>query len=147
MNLVEKCEAILTVYQQILENSGTPYILVNVDDINKVRVPMQYVKDGKIVLNISMIAANNLFISENGIQFGARFSGKHYNIDVPLENVMAIYAKESGEGIFFDSDLPPMAQAMVAEKLQKQPEANLSNSGTVSVQSEQPKRPALRVVK
>lgn len=151
MSLVEKCQVILSVYQKILENGGTPYILVNVDDVNKVRVPMQFVKDGKIVLNISMTAANNLFITENGIQFGARFSGKHYNIDIPLENVLAIYARESGEGIFFESiDLmkPDMPSVFDPEKKSlNNSEANLSNSGTVSVQPDQPKRPALRVVK
>lgn len=143
---MSKDKIINEMYMAIVENGHTPYILVNVNQQTK--VPMAYVKDGKIVLNISMTACQNLYISEHAITFGARFGGKHFDIHVPLFNVQAIYARETGEGIMFDipefvpSDLQ---MAMAAEQLldaitnqeQKQEKVN----------EEQPKRPALRLVK
>lgn len=158
--MTSKKDILNAVYGQIIEAMGTPYILVKVD--KNTRVPMAYVKDGKIVLNISMISASNLFISDVSITFAARFSGKHYDIDVPLENVMAIYARESGQGVFFE-EVPAAADDVTVEQVtypdpkftdQKFDKVTTvvtigggNNPGTISVQPEQPKRPSLKLVK
>ncbi len=99
-------------YEWILENSCTPYVLVNAmaDDVE---VPRQFVKDGQIVLNISPVAVMDLRVSDENVQFNGRFGGLPMDIYVPMTAVMGIYARENGQGMVFDLDeegvkpLPP----------------------------------------
>ncbi len=84
----------------ILDNNLTPYILVDAN-ADKVKVPSQSITDGKIVLNISPAAVRELQINNDLILFSARFSGRTYHISVPVETVLAIYAKENGKGMIF----------------------------------------------
>ena len=89
------------------ENDLTPHLLVNAlaDDVV---VPTQFVNDGQIVLNISPSAVQSIELGNEWILFSARFSGKAMNIEVPVEAVLAIYARENGQGIFFpDEDASP----------------------------------------
>jgi stringent starvation protein B len=69
-----------------------------------VMVPEQYVKDGKIVLNIAPEAINNLSMTKDWVTFDARFSGVLQRIRVPVLAINAIYAAENGRGMFFDED-------------------------------------------
>lgn len=98
-------------YQWIVDSECTPYLLTDAtfDDI---RVPMEYVEDGEIVLNISPMAVKNLNISNHEITFDARFSGNPMSVVVPIKAVLAIYANENGRGMVFnmeedDGELPP----------------------------------------
>jgi stringent starvation protein B len=141
---MSKQDIINTVYGQIVDNVGTPYILVQVDA--RTRVPMQFVRDGRIVMNISMGAVSNLMINAAGITFSGRFANKHYGVDVPLENVLAIYARENGEGIFFET---MDAEAPTVELI-----TNPHDAGAVVTavqpkidQPEPLKKPGLRLVK
>ena len=98
-------------YQWIVDNGVTPYILVDAG-IQGVDVPDQYIQDGKIVLNVAPMAVHNLMLGDDMITFNARFSGKPTDIFVPIEAVLAIYAKENGQGMMFTeepngTDLPP----------------------------------------
>jgi len=86
-------------YEWCTDNGLTPYVAVRVDD--SVRVPREYVKDGEIVLNISMDATSALKLGNEYIEFKARFAGVARDIMVPLNRVMAIYARESGQGMAF----------------------------------------------
>ena len=86
-------------YEWCTDNGFTPYVAVMVDD--SVQVPREYVRDGEIVLNISMDATQALKLGNVFIEFTARFSGVARNIVVPMERVVAIYARENGQGMTF----------------------------------------------
>lgn len=93
---------IRALYEWCTDNGLTPYVAVRVDDT--VRVPREYVKDGEIVLNISMDATSALKLGNDYIEFKARFAGVARDIMVPLNRVMAVYARESGQGMAFSLD-------------------------------------------
>jgi stringent starvation protein B len=86
-------------YEWCTDNGFTPHIAVRVD--NQTRVPRQFVRDGEIVLNISFEATSQLQMGNELIEFNARFSGKSHKIEVPVANVLAIYARENGQGMAF----------------------------------------------
>jgi len=85
------------------ENGLTPHLLVNAQD-EGVIVPVQHVHDGQIILNISPSAVQGIELGNEWIFFSARFSGQAMNIEVPVNSVLAIYARENGQGIFFPED-------------------------------------------
>ena len=87
-------------YEWCTDNGYTPYIVVMVDGTT--RVPMEFVKNGEIVLNISFDATGHLKIDNDFIHFKARFGGISREIVVPVENVSAIYARENGQGMAFE---------------------------------------------
>ncbi|WP_028228082.1 ClpXP protease specificity-enhancing factor [Paraburkholderia ferrariae] len=86
-------------YEWCTDNGFTPHVAVRVD--NRTRVPRQFVRDGEIVLNISFEATSQLQMGNEMIEFHARFSGKSHKIEVPVANVLAIYARENGQGMAF----------------------------------------------
>jgi stringent starvation protein B len=73
-------------------------------DSDSVQVPLEYVNDGKIVLNVSPSAVRDLEIGADAVSFSGRFSGRPFPIYLPMASVLAIYAKESGEGMVFDQE-------------------------------------------
>jgi stringent starvation protein B len=81
------------------DNGLTPYVAVLVDAT--VQVPMEYVKDGEIVLNVSYDATSGLVLGNDYIEFKARFAGVPRDILVPVKRVLAIYARENGQGMAF----------------------------------------------
>jgi stringent starvation protein B len=87
----------------ILDNGMTPHILVDAAG-DHVVVPRQYVKDGKLVLNISPEAVKDLNIANDLVLCNARFNGRAFTLRVPVERVLAIYAKENGMGIVFSEE-------------------------------------------
>ncbi|MBN3810405.1 ClpXP protease specificity-enhancing factor [Paraburkholderia sp. Ac-20347] len=91
-------------YEWCTDNGFTPHIAVRVD--NRTRVPRQFVRDGEIVLNISFEATSQLQMGNEMIEFHARFSGKSHKIEVPVSNVLAIYARENGQGMAFPVEAP-----------------------------------------
>ncbi|MDT8403517.1 ClpXP protease specificity-enhancing factor [Sulfuriflexus sp.] len=91
---------IRALYEWIVDNDMTPYLLVNAMDEN-VRVPEQFIEDGKIVLNISPTATQGLGLGNELIEFSARFSGAEMTVSVPSMSVLAIYARENGQGMMF----------------------------------------------
>ena len=88
----------------IQDNGFTPYLVINADSTN-VEVPMEHVKDGKIVLNISPSAVRDFYAGEQGLGFSGRFSGVAREVFSPLDAVDGIFAKENGRGMWF-SDQP-----------------------------------------
>jgi stringent starvation protein B len=91
------------------DNGFTPYVAVSVDD--SVQVPREYVSNGEIVLNISFDATSNLQLSNEFIVFKARFGGVAREISVPMGRVIAIYAKENGQGMAFPAPVDMDASA------------------------------------
>jgi len=89
------------IYDWIQDNQLTPYLVVNADEPN-VSVPRQHVKDGQIVLNIAAHAVHQLHIDHDAIQFNARFGGVSQLVYAPMRAVMGLYARENGQGLFFD---------------------------------------------
>ena len=86
-------------HEWMMDNGLTPYIQVRVD--SSVLVPHEFVQDGEIVLNISYDATSGLLIGNEYVEFKARFGGQPREIMVPVANVMAIYARETGQGMAF----------------------------------------------
>jgi len=89
------------------DNAFTPYIAVKVDQ--NVQVPKEYVQNGEIVLNISLDATSGLQLGNEFIEFKARFGGTPRQIVVPIGQVIAIYAKENGQGMAFPAPTPASA--------------------------------------
>ena len=85
------------------DNSHTPHIVVDTS-MEGVSVPVEHIKDGKIILNVSDSAAHNLKLTNDAISFRARFSGAPFNVWVPIQSVLGIYARETGQGMVFSQD-------------------------------------------
>ena len=100
---------IRAIYDWIIDNNFTPYLLVNAEN-DFAMIPREYVEDGKIVLNINPSAISDLQLGNDYIMFNARFSGKAMEVSIPVVAVLAIYARENGQGMMFDENnnsLPP----------------------------------------
>ncbi|MFT5756575.1 MAG: stringent starvation protein B [Alteromonadaceae bacterium] len=93
-------------YQWITDNQLTPYVVVDVNFYG-VLVPMSYVNDGQIILNVSSAAVGTIGLGNDSIEFSARFGGKLEHIVVPYGAVAAIYAKENGAGTSLAIEHPP----------------------------------------
>lgn len=94
---------IRALYQWIVDNGLTPYILVDAL-VEGVDVPAQYIQDDKVVLNIAPMAVQGLTLGDDVISFSARFSGQSVNLLVPTNAVLAIYARENGQGMMFNEE-------------------------------------------
>ncbi|MEN8992792.1 ClpXP protease specificity-enhancing factor [Acinetobacter sp. YH12142] len=122
-------------YEWICENKLTPYLLVDATQ-NGTMVPVQYIQDGQIVLNIAPHATHALHMSNETITFSARFGGVSQNLYIPFSAVLGIYARENGQGMFFDPQ--------EYEGIQNDQNALKSND---QEQQEQPKKkPGLRLL-
>lgn len=93
-------------WQWLVDNDLTPHILVDAE-YPETQIPQQFVQDGQIVLNISPSAAMGLSLENDWITFNARFSGTPMNVSIPTAAVMGIYARENGQGMFFEVDEDP----------------------------------------
>ena len=100
---------IRALYDWCTDNGLTPYVAVQVDDT--VQVPREYVKNGEIVLNISFDATSSLKLGNEFIEFKARFAGSAREIIVPVGRVIAIYARENGQGMAFPAPAPGSSHA------------------------------------
>lgn len=123
----------------ILENDCTPYVLVDAG-LPGVQVPEDYVNNGQIVLNITPSAVKNLYIDDEGLSFNARFGGVPIDLYVPMVAILAIYAKENGQGMVFGNEAgaPDPNQPSKPSKTKKSDGPN---------DKAQKPRPALTVVK
>ncbi len=88
------------IYEWCVDNGYTPYLSVVVD--SRTRVPMEYVRDGEIVLNIGPLATTRMQIGNEQIECTARFAGTVRELSIPVDSVAAIYARENGHGMSFE---------------------------------------------
>lgn len=90
-------------YEWIVDNDLTPYLLVNAghDDL---LAPLEYAENGKLVLNVAPRAVRGLSVTNDGVSFNARFGGTPRDVYVPIAAVLAIYARENGQGMLFADD-------------------------------------------
>ena len=100
------------IYEWCTDSGFTPYLAVKVDAATT--VPMEYVKKGEIVLNISFGATSGLKMDNDAVHFHARFGGVSREIYVPVNNVLAIYANENGQGMAFEVSAPAADAAPAA---------------------------------
>lgn len=131
-------------FEWCVDNGYTPHIAVKVD--TNTQVPMDHVRNGEITLNIAPTAVHKLQMGNELIEFSARFSGVARQVLVPVANVYAIYARETGQGMTFEVELaapaaqaaPQIEPAAPGPDLPSEPEPTRPNGA---------KRPALRRVK
>lgn len=90
-------------YDWILDNGLTPYLLVDAT-IEGASLPTAYVRDGRIVLNVAPAAVTDLQLGVSHVNFSARFNGVAQVIRLPVAAIMAIYARENGQGMFFGNE-------------------------------------------
>ena len=124
---------IRALHQWCTDFGFTPFIAVFVDA--RVEVPMEFVKNDEIVLNLSVEACHQLQLENDWISFQARFGGVPRKIVVPVTHVLAIYARENGQGMSFPFDPSQVSDIHIAEISDTPPEKHKS------------KRPTLKVVK
>jgi stringent starvation protein B len=108
---------IRAIFEWCSDSGLTPYLSVKVDA--ETRVPLEYVKDGEIVLNISPDATHHLTVDEMGVRFSARFNGVSRECSIPVGAVTGIFARENNQGLFF----PPTATDAAAEGAEPAPDA------------------------
>ena len=92
-------------YEWIVDNDCTPHLLVNAEFAG-VQVPAGFASDGQIVLNVSPTAVRNLHMDNEAVSFEGRFSGVPQSLYIPAAAVLAIYARENGQGMVFDAESP-----------------------------------------
>lgn len=117
-------------HEWISDNNCTPLILVSSKSEN-VQIPQGIAEDGKVVLNASYGATKNLELTEDGVLFDARFSGISQSLYLPIESILAIYARENGQGMMFGDETdeqpdPPKGKekkpTSIIKDTKKQPE-------------------------
>ena len=102
---------IRAIYEWCVDQGLTPYVAVLVD--GQTKVPTEFIKDGQIVLNISYTATRHLKIGNDFINFSARFNGSSRELEVPIQAVIGVFAKENGQGLFFHATEEITASAEV----------------------------------
>jgi len=133
-------------FDWIVDNDLTPHLVVAAD-VPGTNVPQAFVKEGQITLNVSPSAVRDLFIDTQAVSFSARFGGVPMQVYVPTAAILAIFARENGQGMGFGMEPG-------AEQLQQSIEQALASSASASVESDEKKsastkkaNPGLRVVK
>ena len=93
------------IFDWIVDNECTPHLVVDAE-VDETKVPLEYVKDGQIVLNIGPMAVVDLTLGDEAIFFRGRFGGVSHDIQVPMAAVLGIIARENGEGMWFPRENP-----------------------------------------
>ena len=149
-------------YDWLVANDLTPHLVVDAT-LPGVQVPMEFVSDGQIILNIAPRAVGNLELGDEAVSFNARFSGRPHSVIVPMFAALAIYARENGAGTMFepeasyDTDMPVFDETERSEELTEEESESSSPFAVVTETAdgdepddEPPRprgRPSLRVVK
>jgi stringent starvation protein B len=133
---------IRAMYEWMADNNLTPHIVVDAN-LEGVMVPLDYVHEGKIVLNIAMDAVRGLELGNDWISFNARFAGLAQQVHVPMRAVQIIYAKENGQGLPFPPELEPDEPAPKSVKNN----LNLVEGSTNNPETKPRAKPSLRVIK
>ena len=143
------------IYEWCTDNGFTPYLSVKVTA--GVQVPMEFVRKGEIVLNVSFTATSGLKMDNDAITFKARFGGVSREIYVPVANVQAIFASENGQGMVFDSIDEELLEAELEVEVAR-PSLGLAAVPTTSEKTEETtdsekksaetqKKPSLKIIK
>lgn len=134
---------IRAMHEWCVDNGLTPHLLVAVDA--QTRVPMAYVKDGEIVLNINYSATKNLLIGNDAVTFSARFGGVANDLYIPMRAVKGVFARENGQGMFFQPE--PAEEDSVGSEVVSQEELPAGSGGDKKDVDPTKKKPFLKLVK
>lgn len=129
-------------YEWLLDNELTPHVMVDAEQ-SAASVPREFVEDGRIVLNILPSAVRDFYMGEDAIAFNARFSGQPMDIYIPMSAVLAVYARENGQGMGFGSEPGAEYYVQGGGALKEQEQEEDQENGSASKR----KAPALKVVK
>jgi stringent starvation protein B len=127
------------IHEWCVDNGLTPHLLVAVNA--QCRVPMAFVKDGEIVLNLNYAATKDLHIDNDAIVFSARFSGVSQNLYVPMGAVKGIFARENAQGMYFEAGLEPETNQVESDEVPAKASSALKTTETPK------KKPTLTIVK
>ncbi|EOW9172885.1 ClpXP protease specificity-enhancing factor [Vibrio cholerae] len=137
-------------YDWLLENELTPHLVVDAT-LPGVKVPLEYVQDGQIILNVAPRAVGNLELGNDEVTFNARFGGRPHLVIVPIYAVQAIYARENGAGTMFEPEPAYLDMMDFPEEIDSDDSfIELESDVTVEHIEETPRprgKPSLRVVK
>jgi stringent starvation protein B len=126
------------IHDWCVDNGLTPHLLVKVDE--NTRVPVAYVKDGEIVLNLSYTATKDLHMDNEAIVFSARFGGMPHNLYIPMGAVKGIFARENGQGMFFEVTPPDPNEGAGNQAIEREVKSDKTSAP-------EKKKPTLTVVK
>ena len=126
-------------YEWCVDNGYTPHLGVRTDA--RTQVPAEHVRNGEITLNVSPTAVHRLQMGNEVIEFSARFAGVARQISVPVANVYALYARETGHGMTFDIDSPKPGTQARAEREPSAPVSSLVPSAKKDAAPADPKEP------
>jgi stringent starvation protein B len=126
-------------YEWCVDNGYTPHLAVKVD--SRTQVPSEYVKNGEITLNVAPSAVHKLQMGNELVEFSARFAGVARQISVPVANVYAVYARETGHGMTFDVETARPATQSVAETGPAAPRDAPASLPAPAASNEPPKKP------
>ena len=124
------------IYQWVVDNGMTPHVVVNAA-LEGVQVPVEYVHDGQIVLNLNPSAVKELYIGNERVDLSARFGGVPRPVSFPIAAVLALYARETGQGMIFAEEQPTTTESSDPPELPEPPDPP----------PRRPERPTLKVVK
>jgi stringent starvation protein B len=130
------------IHEWCLDNALTPHLMVVVND--RTKVPKAFVKDGEIVLNLSYSATKDLHIDNDAVVFSARFGGVAQTLYIPIDAVRGIYARENGQGMFFE--LGEQKTLFSADLNENELEQNVKDEQQSNADADK-KRPTLTIVK
>ena len=145
------------IYEWCTDNGYTPYMAVKISGATQ--VPMEFARNGEIVLNISFGATSGLKMDNQAVSFKARFGGVSRDIHVPVANVLAVYASENGQGMAFELDSEPSeASAVAVAPTEDKPRpalglaaiSSVQNAGTEKTPEKEQKKsekPSLKIIK
>ncbi|QOR39381.1 ClpXP protease specificity-enhancing factor [Billgrantia diversa] len=148
-------------YEWLLDNEHTPYIVVDAEQPG-VSVPRQFVQNGQIVLNVGPTAVRDLHIANDAVRFHARFGGQPMQVVVPMQALVAIYAKENGVGMVFgheptmpmpqreedaSGDKPELSSVDIDQERDDTAAKSEQDKAFSAGRTTSKKRPSLRVIK
>ncbi|MBX7228624.1 MAG: ClpXP protease specificity-enhancing factor [Burkholderiaceae bacterium] len=139
---------IRAVHQWCSDLGYTPYLSVLVN--KQTQIPLEYVRNGEIVLNVGLLATSKLQLDNEFVSFQARFNGIAREIFVPISQITAIYARETGQGMFFETaQAPEQDSQMEATRVPSSPVSSLNSShdSTINAEPGLEEKPTLAPVK
>ena len=134
------------IHEWCVDNGLTPHLLVAVNA--QCRVPMAYVKDGEIVLNLNYTATKDLLLDNDAVVFSARFGGVSQHLYVPMAAVKGIFARENGQGMFFEPEATAKPKEEKPALVVATPDAKAeATPQQVAAKPAEKKKPTLTIVK
>ena len=128
------------IHEWCVDNGLTPHLLVAVN--SQTRVPMAYVKEGEIVLNLNYAATKDLHMDNEAVVFSARFGGVSQNLYVPMSAIKGIFARENGQGMFFE-----VGEETPATNPVEKASSTAADSSSEAAKKINTKKPTLTIVK